>query len=292
MFRRFKVDDISIFTNQILGFISGQEANVCILDAACKAPVTVCTWVDILFFQDIVNDSLAVFQSKELVQASIANAWEFSVSSVVVGNNDKFLIRSYFLTLVFQVADTASVWVNRFSFAVVFIWLGHVELIGHAIDDVKVVGPVVRVDKLLRLFASWVDRVELTSRHFQPFLELGTSHLEDGSDIIIEIKVSDVLDSDWASWDICVGSSISACPRLKWCRSREDWKVGFWSSCQLFLSIPNLCIVHDLDRWIILHKGKVASDWSRSGSDLLADVFDGSFMRFFRNLGNALISYF
>ena len=252
-------------------------------------PVAICTWVDVLFFQDVVDDSLAVFQSKELVQASIANAWEFSVCPVVVGYNDKFLIRSDFLTLVFQVAHTASVWINCFSFAVVFIWLGHVELIGHPVNDVKVVGPVVRVDKLLRLFTGWVDRVELSSRHFQPFLELRTSHLEDGSNIIIEIKVSDVLDGDWASWDNCVGSSISTGTCLKWRSSREDWKVNFRSSCQFLLSIPNLSVVYDLDRWIILHKGKVAGDWSRSSSDLLADIFDCSFVGFLRDRCNALV---
>ena len=55
---------------------------------------------------------------------------EVTVRPVVVGHDDKFLIGVNLFALVFQITDSAGIWVGQFAFAVVFVRLGNVKLHG------------------------------------------------------------------------------------------------------------------------------------------------------------------
>ena len=114
-------------------------------------PVLICTWIDIFDSQDIVDDSLAVFQIEQTVEAGFTHSWEVTIRPVVVGHDDKFLIWINLLALIFQITDTTGIWVGQFAFAVVFIRLGNVKLIGNTVDNIKVISPVVSIDQILRL---------------------------------------------------------------------------------------------------------------------------------------------
>ena len=126
-------------------------------------PVLICTWIDIFDSQDIVDDSLAVFQIEQTVEAGFSNTWEVTIRPVVVGHDDKFLIGVNLFALVFQITDPAGIWVGQFAFAVVFVRLGNVKLIGNTVDNIKVISPVVSIDQILRLVIIWVNGIELTS---------------------------------------------------------------------------------------------------------------------------------
>ena len=126
-------------------------------------PVLICTWIDIFDSQDIVDDGLAVFQIEQTVEAGLSNTWEVTVRPVVVGHDDKFLIGVNLFALVFEVADPTGIWVGQFAFAVVFVRLGDVKLIGNTVDNIKVISPVVSIDQILRLAIIWVNGIELAS---------------------------------------------------------------------------------------------------------------------------------
>ena len=126
-------------------------------------PVLISTWIDIFDSQDIVDDSLTVFQIEETIEAGFSNTREVTVRPVVVGHDDKFLIGVNLFALVFQVADSAGIWVGQFAFAVVFVRLGNVKLIGNTVDNIKVISPVVSIDEILRLVIIWVNGIELAS---------------------------------------------------------------------------------------------------------------------------------
>ena len=126
-------------------------------------PVLICTWIDIFDSQNIIDDSLAVFQIEQTIEAGFSNTREVTVRPVVVGHDDKFLIWINLLALVFQITDSTGIWVGQFTFAVVFIRLGNVKLIGNTVDNIKVISPVVSIDQILRLAIIWVNGIELAS---------------------------------------------------------------------------------------------------------------------------------
>ncbi|KGT72737.1 hypothetical protein MA20_48510, partial [Bradyrhizobium japonicum] len=96
--------------------------------------------------------------------------------TVVVGNNDEFVIRFYLFAIEAQVFDPVCFCIYHFTVFIVFRRLGNIDFIGYAIDYIIVVSRECFVDERLLFCFLRIDLVKLSCRHFQPFLNLCTRY--------------------------------------------------------------------------------------------------------------------
>ena len=154
------------------------KTDICIRNIRNETPISISRWVNRFLTNDIINDCLTILKIEETFFCSILNTREVTSRTIVVSHDKESLIQINGFTLISQVTNTTSIWVNQLTFTIVFVRLCQIKLISQPINHIVIVWAIATINELLWLFAIRINLIELSCRHFQPFFYLCTSHLE------------------------------------------------------------------------------------------------------------------
>ena len=115
------------------------KTDVCIGNIRNETPISIGTWIDRFLADDIVNDGLTIFKIEETFFCSILNTREITSCTVVVSHHKESLIQINGFTLISQVTNTTSVWVNQLTFTIIFVRLCQIKLVSQPINHIVII---------------------------------------------------------------------------------------------------------------------------------------------------------